>query len=185
MYVKAAGSTEGVSTAFPRAARLLKPTEFKKVFDRPRVCSDAYFKLLARDNALGQARIGMAVSRRVDRHAVGRNRIKRIVRESFRRWRASRHAAQQPFRVAPGAACAMDIVVLARQAAAEASNQQLFQSLGRLWNRLDEMQSTEQASRQATAQTEAGVPGLEQAERKPDHSGTVKAGTPAKGNTNG
>ena len=194
-YVKAADSAapaEGPARAFPRTARLLKPTEFKKVFDQARVCSDAYFKLLARDNALAQARIGMAVSRRVDRHAVGRNRIKRVIRESFRHWRARRHTGS----VATGTgreARGMDIVVLARPAAADASNEQLFQSLGRLWIRLDEMQAREansaqagsQVSRQASPAVRTRLPALEQAERKPDHSGSLEAGKSAKGNTNG
>ena len=33
------------------------------------------------------ARLGLAVSRKVDPHAVGRNRIKRVLRDSFRRTR--------------------------------------------------------------------------------------------------
>jgi ribonuclease P protein component len=51
------------------------------------------------------ARLGLAVSRKVDPHAVGRNRIKRVLRDAFRRSRAQ---------VAAGA-----YVVVARQAAAQ------------------------------------------------------------------
>ena len=52
------------------------------------------------------ARLGLAVSRKVDPHAVGRNRIKRVLRDAFRRSRAQ---------LAAGA-----YVVVARQAAAQA-----------------------------------------------------------------
>ncbi|MDT8319359.1 MAG: ribonuclease P protein component [Xanthomonadales bacterium] len=154
--------------AFPRSARLLKPRDFQRVFARPRVCSDAYFKLLTRDNDAGQTRIGMAVSKRVDRHAVGRNRIKRIVRESFRHWRADRRQTALEAtgnHTSPG----QDIVVLARPPAAMASNEQLFSSLGRLWKRLEDQ--CERA--------------LEPQQRKTDHSGSVGAGTAAKGKTHG
>ena len=159
---------EAARAAFPRSARLLKPKQFQHVFARPRVCSDAYFKLLARDNDAGQARIGMAVSRRVDRHAVGRNRIKRIVRESFRHWRADRRqtsleaTGDQTLR-------GLDIVVLARPPAATASNAQLFLSLGRLWKCLEKQP----------------VRALEPQRVKADHSGSARAGTSAKGKTHG
>ncbi len=54
----------------------------------------------------GPARLGLAVSRKVDRRAVGRNRIKRILRETFR------HLQPQ---LTPGS-----YVVVARPAAAAA-----------------------------------------------------------------
>ncbi len=80
------------------------------------------FTVLAAPNALNRARLGQAVSRKTDRHASGRNRIKRIVRESFR------HAADS----LPAA----DFVVIARSPAAAASNDELRDSLSRHWRRL-------------------------------------------------
>ena len=41
-------------------------------------------RLIARPNALGVARLGIVVGKRVIKRAVGRNRAKRIIRESFR-----------------------------------------------------------------------------------------------------
>ena len=39
----------------------------------------------------GEPRLGLAVSRKVDPRAVGRNRIKRVLRDDFRRrWRVKR-----------------------------------------------------------------------------------------------
>jgi ribonuclease P protein component len=65
----------------------------------------------------------MAVSRQVDKRAVGRNRIKRVIRESFR---------QQP---ASGAR-AVDFVVLPRKESATICNRQLYRSLEKHWARV-------------------------------------------------
>lgn len=108
----------------PRAARLLKPAEFKEVFRKSETSADALFRILWRAGGRGESRLGMAVSRKVERRAVGRNRIKRIVRESFRHWRAATSAP------------ACDIVVLPRPAAAEAANAELRRSLERHWQRI-------------------------------------------------
>jgi ribonuclease P protein component len=58
------------------------------------------------------ARLGLAVSRKVDTRAVGRNRIKRVLRN------ATRHLLTQ---MSSG-----DFVVVARAAAREASNEQIL-----------------------------------------------------------
>ncbi|MDN5924591.1 MAG: ribonuclease P protein component [Xanthomonadales bacterium] len=68
------------------------------------------------------ARMGMAVSRKVSKRAVVRNRIKRQVRESFRHQRAS-----LPF---------VDMLVIARSTAATADNSALRLELDQLWARL-------------------------------------------------
>ena len=68
------------------------------------------------------ARLGLAVSRKVSKSAVGRNRIKRVAREYFRRRREHLPA--------------VDIVVMARPAAAQADNRQLVASLERLFDRI-------------------------------------------------
>ena len=110
-------------TAFPRESRLTKPAEFKHVFTRPAVSSDRWFKVLAQLEGSGRARLGMAVSRQVDRRAVGRNRLKRVIRESFRQ----RFAGQGP---------AVDFVVLPRAESATICNRRLFQSLEKHWGQV-------------------------------------------------
>ncbi len=67
------------------------------------------------------ARLGLAVSRKVDTRAVGRNRIKRVLRN------ATRHA--RPW-MAGG-----DYVVVARAAAKTASNEQIREAFERLLRR--------------------------------------------------
>lgn len=67
------------------------------------------------------ARLGLAVSKKVDTRAVGRNRIKRVLRD------ATRHLRMQM-------ACG-DFVVVARAAAREATNEQIRQAFERLLRR--------------------------------------------------
>jgi ribonuclease P protein component len=90
----------------PRQARVRVRADFDQVFSEGRRTGTPLLALhLLRD---GQpARLGLAVSRKVDRRAVGRNRIKRALREEFRVLRTA----------LPDAA----YVVVARPAAAAAS----------------------------------------------------------------
>lgn len=107
---------------FPRAARLNTKAEFGRVFAQPAVSRDRYFKVLYRDNGQGIARLGMAVSRRNCRHASGRNRLKRLVRESFR---------QHQEKLATGGG--VDIVVMPTDQAANNNNRSLTASLAEHW----------------------------------------------------
>jgi ribonuclease P protein component len=70
----------------------------------------------------GPARLGLAIAKKQVRRAVDRNRIKRIVRETFRRHRAR----------LPG----VDLVVMARAAASTADNRRLAASLERHFTRI-------------------------------------------------
>lgn len=69
---------------FDRSARLLKPSEFSAVFSLKRYRSNTYFQVLGLPNGASHGRLGVVVSKKVDKRAVGRNRIKRLVRETFR-----------------------------------------------------------------------------------------------------
>jgi ribonuclease P protein component len=109
--------------AFPGSARLKKPIEFKRVFSKPVVSADRCFKVLARPNGRGAPRLGMAVSRQVDRKATGRNRLKRVIRESFRRYFRERRTP-------------VDIVVLPRRESATICNKRLSKSLDGHWERI-------------------------------------------------
>ena len=96
-----------MSTGLPPAARVRARAEFDRVFERGRRTSDPVLSLhWLRDDA--PARLGLAVSRKVDPRAVGRNRIKRVLRAQFRGMRAQ---------LAPGA-----YVLVARASAARAEN---------------------------------------------------------------
>ena len=69
---------------FSRAMRLLKADDFSSVFSLRRSRGDAWFQVLTAPNGLSHARLGLVVGKKVDRRAVGRNAIKRLVRELFR-----------------------------------------------------------------------------------------------------
>lgn len=128
---------------FPRQARLTRPREFQRVFAKASVSSDGCFRVLARPNDLETCRLGMAVSRRACPLAVGRARLKRLIRESFRAYRAERLGAGSgpPW---------VDFVVLPSRQAASMCNRTLRASLDRHWPR-----ARAKAERAATAATES------------------------------
>ncbi len=107
---------------FRREDRLLAKRDFDRVFDDAQRSRDRCFTVLFCHNTVGHPRLGLAISKRRVRRAVGRNRLKRIVRESFRRHRYSLPPA--------------DIVVMAGSDAADADNANLFDSLERHWGRV-------------------------------------------------
>jgi len=109
-----------VSNRFTRQHRLRTAAEFKRVFDKARRSRDQYFTVLCRDNESELARLGLAISKKHCRRATARNRIKRIVRESFR----NRHDLSR-----------LDIVVINRPAACDAASGDLHASLARHWQR--------------------------------------------------
>ena len=94
---------DAATAAFPRSARVRARSEFTEVFDGGRRVAHPLLSLHWLSDSR-PARLGLAVSRKVDPHAVGRNRIKRILRDDFRRLRS---------RLAPGA-----YVIVARPPAA-------------------------------------------------------------------
>ena len=108
---------------FPRAARLLTPADFARLRGISRRIGSASFAAeIAPAATASCARLGLAVSRRVSKRAVRRNRIKRIARDSFRRQRANLPAC--------------DILLIARSEANLRSNAELRAELERLWQRV-------------------------------------------------
>ena len=74
-----------VAGDFPRDARLTSPRDYQPVFQQPSCrSSDKYLTVLARENNLNCARLGLVMSRKHVPTAVARNRIKRVSREAFR-----------------------------------------------------------------------------------------------------
>ena len=106
----------------PRSARLLRPSDFTRLRESGRRLNSQQLSIQYCNRDETSARLGMAVSRRVSKLAVVRNRIRRQIRESFRLNRARLPAC--------------DILVIARQSAAQQSNAQLRAELELLWSRL-------------------------------------------------
>lgn len=106
----------------PPAARLRRAADFAALRHAPGRLDTRFFLIRYRLSETGSARLGLAVSRRVSKRAVDRNRIKRNARESFRRARA----------LLP----AFDLVLIARQPAAMATGPALRTDLDTAWSRL-------------------------------------------------
>ena len=113
-------STDDPRKRFSRSARVRTRAEYSSVFDGARRVSDPLMTLhwLKADTP---ARLGLAVSRKVDARAVGRNRIKRVLRDAMRHLRPE---------MAGG-----DFVVVARSAAKVAENPQIREAFERLLRR--------------------------------------------------
>lgn len=82
---------------------------------------DKWFTVLCADNDSNMARLGLAISKKHCRQATARNRLKRIVRESFRQHQ--------------GELAGLDVVVMNQVAATRAPNRRLFDSLEAHWQR--------------------------------------------------
>jgi ribonuclease P protein component len=108
--------------SFSRLYRLSSPAEFGRVFQRATRSGDRFFTVLWRKNDLATARIGFAIAKKRISLAVGRNRVRRLARESFRHQRGTFNG--------------VDIVLLAQSAADKASNKQLQQSLDKHWEKI-------------------------------------------------
>jgi ribonuclease P protein component len=95
---------------FPRSARVRARAAYARVFEGGRRLATPQLTLhWLRDGE--PPRLGLAVSRKVDPDAVGRNRIKRSLREQFRRIRSDLGAGAY--------------VLVARPPAAQATNHEL------------------------------------------------------------
>lgn len=107
---------------FPKTSRLLTPKDYSEVFNDVQIrVPHRHFLILATPNTLGHARVGLVFSKKNLKLSVQRNRIKRLVRETFRA------RTDLP---------AVDIVVLGRQGLASVSNTELHPLLSGLWQRL-------------------------------------------------
>lgn len=103
---------------FPRARRLLKKTDYTRVLNSRPAHREAGFVVHLQRNGLSHDRLGLVVSRKVSPRAVVRNRVKRSIRESFRK----------KSRVLTG----YDVVVIASHDAARAPLETSTR-LARLW----------------------------------------------------
>src|SRR5438045_814775 len=68
----------------PARLRLRRKRDFDAAYARGRRMGDGFFAVTASVNQAGAPRLGLAVAVRAAGGAVARNRIRRIIRESFR-----------------------------------------------------------------------------------------------------
>lgn len=109
--------------AFTKSMRLLNSSDFQCVFDdAPLRTSHQHFLFLARQNELNRPRLGLVIAKKNIRLAVDRNRMKRLIRETFR-------AKQQQL-------AGIDVIVLARKGMNDVANTQLIEQLNKQWQGL-------------------------------------------------
>ena len=119
---------------YPRELRLLTGADFKRVFDKAIYkVSDQHLLILARPSQTDHPRLGFVISKKNVRLAVNRNRVKRIIRESFRLNRQDLPAS--------------DLVILARKGIDQLDNEAIHRLISRSWSRL----SKQAAKAQQTA----------------------------------
>jgi ribonuclease P protein component len=116
------GTRDEPGATFTRACRLRTKADFGAVFRSSIRRSDEQVRVLALHNGLRRARLGLSLPRHEIRHAVDRNRLKRLARESFRYWKTRLSG--------------WDIVVIARRSASQSSNARFLISLERSWRGL-------------------------------------------------
>ena len=110
------------AAGLPREARLCRAGDFAALRQASGRFGGRCFSVRYRPNGLEHARLGLAISKRVSKRAVERNRIKRLARESFRR---IRHELP-----------AVDLVLMARDQASGLPGTELLAELEMLWRKL-------------------------------------------------
>jgi len=103
----------------PAERRLRRKADFDAAYARGKRCSNEYFLVIARPNPASGPRLGLSVATKVAGNSVRRNRLRRLVRESFR------------LRQRELPAC--DLVVSVRPKVRSAGAAELRASLGELW----------------------------------------------------
>lgn len=106
---------------FDKTKRLRKKSEFDYVFMQAKKLTLPCFIILYRDNAEGHARLGLALSKKMIAKAHDRNRVKRIVRETFRTSDKLKN---------------YDIIVLAKFGVGKIDNAILINKLRQAWSNL-------------------------------------------------
>lgn len=110
------------SYEFNRESRLLTPGHFKTVFDNSSRYGSSHFTILITSNPDSNNRLGMAIAKKRVKLAVQRNRMKRLVRESFR---LNQHNLP-----------AVDLVVMVKSGIDKLDNEEINKQLEKIWRKI-------------------------------------------------
>lgn len=106
---------------FDKTRRLRNKNDYEHVFSAANKTITPEFVILHCKNSLGYARLGLALSKKKIAKANQRNRLKRLLRESFR---------------VHDKLPAVDMIFLARQGVAKIENYSVTANLGKAWEKL-------------------------------------------------
>ena len=106
--------------AFNKKHRLICKPDYDNVFKCAKKITNTEFIVLYKENNKGFARLGLALSKKNISLAYQRNRVKRLLRENFRK------------QLLP----AVDIIFLAKHGVSNCNNKLLVTNLHLIWNKL-------------------------------------------------
>jgi len=112
----------GYSDKFSKQYRLVTAGDYKNVFKNPKRVSSSELLFLFCKNNKDFSRLGLAIAKKQFPLAVDRNRIKRLVRESFRELKLQ--------------ISSVDIVVMGRKNLLNMDNKQIRTQLDKLWGQV-------------------------------------------------
>ena len=116
--------------SYPKRLRLLTSADYQRVFDKVDYKQGgSFFTFLARSNDRKNHRLGIIASKRNLPLAVSRNRVKRLIRESFRHCQQSQELARMQDQT-------IDVIVLAKAASKDQSNADILRALETQWNKI-------------------------------------------------
>lgn len=105
-----------------RSYRLTSKQDFQAIFDQSAKITHRYIKALFVLTTRKYARLGISLAKHAIPRAVDRNRLRRIVRESFRQHKEELSG--------------LDIVILIRSAGAKVDKRQLRIDIDHLWQKI-------------------------------------------------
>lgn len=112
---------------FSRQRRLLNAGDYRRVFDQAEFkVSDQHLLILARPSLHNHSRLGLVIAKKGIKLAVQRNRVKRVVRDSFRTLCTQSNEFSTP----------LDLVILSRKGLDELDNITLHRLITKQWTRL-------------------------------------------------
>ncbi len=120
------GGREGLT--LPAKRRVRRKADFDAAYARGQRFGNGFFAVTVYSHEQPGPRIGLAVSNRTSGGSVQRNRIRRVIRESFRL-----HQRELP---------SVDLIVSARARARGASGSEMHAALAALWKKVAEQCAT-------------------------------------------
>lgn len=111
-----------INFCFTKQHRLQKSVDFKALSSGKTIKKQYFIVLYQQQDSVFVSRLGITVSKSCSKRAVDRNRLKRIIRESFRLYKNQ---------LGP-----LNIVVIGRKFAVTATNENLFKELENVWLQL-------------------------------------------------